>query len=415
MSTGQQIDALWNGLRDNNGQPLAGGKVHTYVAGTNTPSALYTDAAKTTPATNPVVLDAHGRALVFGDGSYKFVVMNSSDVTLYTIDNLYYSNRSPDLTDIVNEIGYAQQMNYTGDGDIITNAIRYESGAKQIQQYSSGTWGALPFNFPSPVGIGTTTPGFALDVSVNNTSQDVDTIRLTNTNASGQSVISASINGIIRGRLRYDSVGNANYVCVGGDHRFYTGGDFGGGAERLRINAAGNIGINNQSPSNALDVGCLNWDTGITIRMPSGGFRPKMSFNVGTTESAYIYLDNGGFGTGTNNALACVSGSNGVFLAPAGTSWSAISDIRFKKNIKPLEYGLKQIQELHTIRFDYDDEASNNSARIGFIAQNVAQVIPEAVTGSTETKLGVAKDEIIAALVNAVKELSKRVEALEAK
>jgi len=70
------------------GKPLAGGKVYTYAAGTSTPKATYTDAAGTTPNTNPIILNARGEATVFWSGSYKVTVATSADVTIYTQDNV---------------------------------------------------------------------------------------------------------------------------------------------------------------------------------------------------------------------------------------------------------------------------------------------------------------------------------------
>lgn len=90
MATAAQVEALWNGLTDNNGDPLGGGKVYTYSAGTTTPVSLFTASDKSSSATNPIVLDAYGRAQVWADGRYKFVVKTSADVTLYTLDNLLY-------------------------------------------------------------------------------------------------------------------------------------------------------------------------------------------------------------------------------------------------------------------------------------------------------------------------------------
>jgi hypothetical protein len=71
---------------DANGAPLVGGKVHTYEAGTTTPKATYSDAGGTTPNTNPIILDARGEALIYWDGSYKVVVKDADDNTLYTVD-----------------------------------------------------------------------------------------------------------------------------------------------------------------------------------------------------------------------------------------------------------------------------------------------------------------------------------------
>ena len=90
MATAVQVESIWNGLTDNSGQPLAAGKVYTYSAGTTTPVSLYTSSDKSTSATNPLILDGNGKAQVWADGRYKFVVKTSADVTLYTLDNLLY-------------------------------------------------------------------------------------------------------------------------------------------------------------------------------------------------------------------------------------------------------------------------------------------------------------------------------------
>lgn len=85
-----QVEFLLAGLTDNNGDPLNGGKVYSYESGTTTPQALYTTQDQTTAATNPLILDSNGRARVFAEGSYKLVIKDASDNTLYTWDNLQY-------------------------------------------------------------------------------------------------------------------------------------------------------------------------------------------------------------------------------------------------------------------------------------------------------------------------------------
>lgn len=75
---------------DANGNPLSGGKVHSYQAGTTTPQATYTDSTGVTPNANPVILDANGEAAIWLDValSYKFVIKNSSDVDQFTTDGV---------------------------------------------------------------------------------------------------------------------------------------------------------------------------------------------------------------------------------------------------------------------------------------------------------------------------------------
>lgn len=73
---------------DNNGDPLSGGHVHTYEAGTTTNQASYTDSTGNTANANPVVLDSAGRADIWLDValSYRLDVHDSADVVVYSVD-----------------------------------------------------------------------------------------------------------------------------------------------------------------------------------------------------------------------------------------------------------------------------------------------------------------------------------------
>lgn len=74
---------------DSNGDPLVGGQLFTYQAGTTSPLATYTDAGALTPNSNPVVLDANGECDVFiSSGFYKFVLEDVDGVVQWTEDNI---------------------------------------------------------------------------------------------------------------------------------------------------------------------------------------------------------------------------------------------------------------------------------------------------------------------------------------
>ena len=74
---------------DNSGNPLAGGKIDTFEAGTSTPLAVFTDSTLATAHPQPVVLDSAGRIQIWlGARTYKFVLKTSADVVLQTIDNI---------------------------------------------------------------------------------------------------------------------------------------------------------------------------------------------------------------------------------------------------------------------------------------------------------------------------------------
>lgn len=59
---------------DANGAPLAGGSVATYIPGTTTAKNTWLDSAQGSLNTNPITLDASGAALIFGTGTYRFIV-----------------------------------------------------------------------------------------------------------------------------------------------------------------------------------------------------------------------------------------------------------------------------------------------------------------------------------------------------
>jgi hypothetical protein len=79
---------------DNNGLPLSGGKLYTYLAGTTTPAVTYTNNGGFTANSNPIVLNAAGRVADSGeiwltDGvNYKFVLQDQNSVQIAVWDNV---------------------------------------------------------------------------------------------------------------------------------------------------------------------------------------------------------------------------------------------------------------------------------------------------------------------------------------
>lgn len=86
---------------DNNGVPLAGGKIYTYAAGTTTPLTTYTARDGTVPNTNPIILDSAGRTpeqIWSTEGLlYKYVIAQPNDVVIRTYDNIGGSVVASDL------------------------------------------------------------------------------------------------------------------------------------------------------------------------------------------------------------------------------------------------------------------------------------------------------------------------------
>ena len=103
------------------------------------------------------------------------------------------------------------------------------------------------------------------------------------------------------------------------------------------------------------------------------------------------------------------------------SNWTNISDERTKKNIEDYSVGLSTIQQIRPRKFQYNgvnNTPTDDNIRVGLIAQEVqatglsSMVINDPVN---DGYLAVNNGDLIYALVNAVKELSARVVALEAK
>ena len=87
------------------------------------------------------------------------------------------------------------------------------------------------------------------------------------------------------------------------------------------------------------------------------------------------------------------------------------SDEKLKENIKIIENSISSIQQMRGVTFQWRASQRND---IGFIAQEVSKVIPEAVQKhSTESYLVVAYEKIIPVLIEGIKQLTERVENLE--
>lgn len=111
----KQIDLLLAGLTNKtDGGPLAGGKIFTYEAGGLVAKATYQDQARVANHPNPIVLDAYGKILAFGDGYYKFVVKDSADVVQYTWDYLNYSGGIYEA-----DVGAVETMKYQDEDNTV--------------------------------------------------------------------------------------------------------------------------------------------------------------------------------------------------------------------------------------------------------------------------------------------------------
>lgn len=91
---------------DSSGELLNGGLLYSYIAGTNTPKSLYSDAEMLTVRDNPVTLNARGEpeggSGLFGTGLYKLKLTDSNGVQIWTIDYLNLAGQSSIVQSILN-------------------------------------------------------------------------------------------------------------------------------------------------------------------------------------------------------------------------------------------------------------------------------------------------------------------------
>lgn len=142
------------------GAPLSGGKLYTYIAGTTTPQASYTDSSGSTPNSNPVILDARGEANVWlGESTYKFKLTDANDVEIWTVDYISAPTTalspvlSGNVTISTDSAGPALKITQTGTGPV----LRVQDSADPDE---------TPFIITSTgyVGIGTVSPAEAMDI-----------------------------------------------------------------------------------------------------------------------------------------------------------------------------------------------------------------------------------------------------------
>ena len=147
-----------------NGEPLVGGKIYTYEAGTTTPVATYVDAAGVTQNTNPIILDSRGMCNIWllRTTSYKYVVTDADDVLQFTTDNIGVTLTTasfatpPVIGSVTPNSAYfttieltatsASKLNVgtTGErpGSPVDGMVRYNSSTTKFEGYN-GAWGAL--------------------------------------------------------------------------------------------------------------------------------------------------------------------------------------------------------------------------------------------------------------------------------
>jgi hypothetical protein len=124
---------------DNSGNPLSGGKIYTYAAGTTTPQSTYTSSNGATAHANPIILDAAGRVptgeIWLTDGlQYKFIIKTSTDVQIGSYDNIIGIN-----SNFVNYTNSQEIQTATSGQTVFTlTTMVYQPGTNSLSVFVDG-------------------------------------------------------------------------------------------------------------------------------------------------------------------------------------------------------------------------------------------------------------------------------------
>jgi hypothetical protein len=142
------------------------------------------------------------------------------------------------------------------------------------------------------------------------------------------------------------------------------------------------------------------------------------SIQQSTTRTGSTYADALYFDASRNPTFA-VLGTGTVYSNGGTLTNTNPSDSALKNTIKDYTYGLNEILQLKPKTYYYNSDSSKSMLKYGFIAQDVKNVMPDAVRklepNKPDSKLGLETDAIYVALVNAIKTLEARIKVLENK
>jgi hypothetical protein len=311
-------------------------------------------------------------------------------------------------------------INATTTNGLVTSAdnsgiIELQSNGTKIAVLSSGTNTAVGAQAGFSVTTANNVAAFGFQSAYSNTTGEITAYGrragYTNTTSSASTYIGDSAG--------FSATGGSN-TFVGGDSgsAVTTGakntiiGRFGGNSGGLDIRTSSNNVVLSDGDGNPyLYFGSTGQSTFRTVGVDN-------LITMTSSASAYssrIQMGSAGGGAAviasSANQLSCqTGGSGGVFLGSGGTSWQSASDERVKENLQEITDAASKVASLRAVTGNYIWDESKKS-RAFLIAQDVLEVLPEAVETKNPDELGLAYTDVIPLLVAAIKELNAKVDA----
>ena len=196
----------------------------------------------------------------------------------------------------------------------------------------------------------------------------------------------------------------------------------------VSFDGSANITITTAQANNSVDltthttgnyVASVSGGTGVTVDVSaSEGATPTLSIGQDVQTTASVQFTSLGVG-------ASASGTAGEIRATNDITAFFSSDERLKENICYIEEALDKVAQIQGVEFDWTDDYMQNRGGedglfvrkhdVGLIAQDVEKVLPEVVANREDGFKAIKYDRVVALLVNAVHELTNKVEELEVK
>lgn len=232
----------------------------------------------------------------------------------------------------------------------------------------------------------------------------------------------ASTTGGSAGLSYSDTAGDALFIGAGGG---FSLSDFSGNS--ISSDSGGSVTGTVSLGNNGAGAVVATTGAGSIVQLSANGTNANLTaggaFTTPIVNALSSYEANGtaGVSAGSFSSITAITSEFGLVTQLTGTS-----DARLK-NTEPYKGGLAEILNILPVRYTWNAKGqehtgfSGDKEYVGFTAQNVQQSIPEAITATEKSKDGseeyLSFDDrpVVAALVNAVKELAARVEELERK